>query len=136
VRKINRARKSLYLPTGINRATALLAFGIAWTFYVYSQSRPEDASLRAPRFEVAAIRPAPPTDNTPILRPTLDGISVRSCTLESLIAMAYQPPLSLYNDYPIIGLPKWANSDRFDIEAKVSGSDVAHLRELSRDQQE
>jgi uncharacterized protein (TIGR03435 family) len=34
----------------------------------------------------------------------------------------------------IVGLPNWANSERFDIEAKVAGENIAAFRKLTLDQ--
>jgi bla regulator protein blaR1 len=133
--KISRARKSPPLCAGMVGVIASLIFGTTMRAQGYSRAGSAIASSGLRRFEVAAVRPTPPGDNSPIIRPTLDGLSARSCTLGILIEAAYRPPFPLF-DYPVIGLPKWANSDRYDIEAKVDAADVARMRKLSRDQQE
>jgi uncharacterized protein (TIGR03435 family) len=50
--------------------------------------------------------------------------------LQDLIVQAYGLVLS----DQIVGLPGWANSQRFDIEAKVAGDDTAAFHKLSLDQ--
>ncbi len=90
----------------------------------------------ARQFEVASIRPSKPGNQLAILRPTLDGIRATNCTLLMLAAYAYGPTEPQLGDHGFAGAPRWADSDLFDLTAKVSDADVAILRKLNPDQRQ
>jgi len=56
-----------------------------------------------------------------------DGVRLTNLPLQDLIVQAYGLVLS----DQIVGFPGWANSERFDIEAKVAGADIAAFRKLT-----
>jgi len=59
-----------------------------------------------------------------------DGFSARCTTLWGLVFNAY--PVRPNN--PLPGLPGWANSEQFDVEAKMDGDTLAALQKLPREQ--
>lgn len=59
-----------------------------------------------------------------------DGIQIRNIPLQDFIREAY----GLNTNDQLTGIPAWANSARFDIEAKVSSADVPAFRKLTLDQ--
>ena len=59
-----------------------------------------------------------------------DGVRLSNLPVQDLIVQAY----GLVLTDQIVGLPNWANSERFDIEAKVASGDVAAFRKLTLDQ--
>jgi uncharacterized protein (TIGR03435 family) len=59
-----------------------------------------------------------------------DSYAARNVSLENLIAYAYD----LQSTDLISGLPGWAKSARFDIEAKMDADTVAELKKMSRDE--
>jgi uncharacterized protein (TIGR03435 family) len=59
-----------------------------------------------------------------------DGVRLSNLPVQDLIVQAY----GLVLTDQIVGLPGWTNSQRFDIEAKVAGSDMAAFRKLKLDQ--
>jgi uncharacterized protein (TIGR03435 family) len=69
-----------------------------------------------PQFDVAVITPSKPDER---MRFRIDGgqMDMGATTLKFLIAFAWD--FSPNNDEALIGAPKWLNSDRFDILAKV-----------------
>jgi len=69
-----------------------------------------------PQFDVAVIKPSKPGRNTDI---GLDGgnLDARNATLKTLIAFAWD--LSENGREELVGAPKWLDSDRFDIQAKL-----------------
>jgi len=87
-----------------------------------------------PQFEVASIRPSKPGNESAVLRPTLDGIRATNCTLLNFAAFAYGPTEPQLGDHGFAGAPKWADSDRYDLLAKVSDADAEDLRKLGPDQ--
>jgi uncharacterized protein (TIGR03435 family) len=94
----------------------------------------------------------PPPAAAPVKLPTFDVISVKVNNSGSRnISMGSSPdglhgtnvPAQLifkqafafaFNDSLIFGAPAWAQTTRFDIDAKVSGSDVAAFKALTNDQ--
>jgi uncharacterized protein (TIGR03435 family) len=61
-----------------------------------------------------------------------DGIRASNAPVIMLIREAYG--LRNSNNDQIQGVPGWAKSDRYDIEAKVNGANVAEFAKLSREQ--
>jgi uncharacterized protein (TIGR03435 family) len=68
-----------------------------------------------PAFDVASIRPNTSERGIPFIAPPPDGINVVNRPLESLVRSAYGMPF-----FRIIGMPAWANEERFDIVAKAA----------------
>ena len=68
----------------------------------------------APAFEVVSIKAS--TENGRQDKTTPGTIFERGETLKDLIAVAFG-----VKDYQVMGGPKWADSDRYDIVAKASG---------------
>lgn len=82
------------------------------------------------QFEVVSIRPSRPGNQPPILRPTLDGIRATNCTLLMFAAFAYGPTEPRLGNHGFTGAPGWADTDLFDLSAKVSDADAEILRKL------
>ncbi len=97
------------------------------------RAQPADAAVSFSSFEVASIRPSKPGDESPEIWAKADGMRIRACTLWDIIEWAYG--IHRYGDHPIVGLPRWAGVDRFDIEAKVTEADAAELRKLNSEEQ-
>jgi uncharacterized protein (TIGR03435 family) len=68
-------------------------------------------------FEVAIIKPSPP-DANPGGRMDGSQISLQAITLKSLMTIAWN--LNPNDSDGLVGAPKWLDSDKFDIIAKVS----------------
>jgi uncharacterized protein (TIGR03435 family) len=76
-------------------------------------------NLAAARFEVASVKPANPDQRPMVGILYTGGSQIKSGgTLRQLIAMALQIPPNIGGDM-VIGLPKSADSQRWDITAKV-----------------
>lgn len=73
-------------------------------------------ALPPPQFDVAVIKPGKPDSQ---LRGRIRGgeVNVQGATLRFLITFAWD--LSPNDDEVLVGAPKWLDSDRFDIQAKV-----------------
>jgi uncharacterized protein (TIGR03435 family) len=87
------------------------------------------AASNPPKFEyeVVSVRPSDPNCGGMSIRGGLDRFSARCTTLWGLIFNAYplRPNLTLP------GLPGWANSAPFDVEAKMDDATFAALKKLS-----
>ena len=68
-------------------------------------------------FEVASIKPSAPDAAGMYMRPQPGGLRLEGATLKNLIEYAYA-----VRGFAISGGPAWANSDRFDVDARVGGS--------------
>ncbi|HEV2324070.1 MAG TPA: TIGR03435 family protein [Terracidiphilus sp.] len=84
-----------------------------------------------PQFEVAAIKPHKQEgmQMRAGFRLTPDGVSMFGVPLSMLMSQAFGLPESR-----ILNEPEWANSDRYDIEAKVAPSEAPKLEKLTQQQ--
>jgi uncharacterized protein (TIGR03435 family) len=89
-----------------------------------------DGVTRPLQFDVVSVKLHNPDNRESRMQLTPDGVRLSNLPLQDLIVQAYGLVLS----DQIVGLPNWANSQRFDIEAKVASGDVAAFRKLSLDQ--
>ena len=89
-------------------------------------------STEAPAFDVASIRPNNNSGCRPDLRYRADGIHATCVTLQQLIWNASCS--RRFGDHPIEGAPKWADSARFDVEAKVVGPEAESLQKVDGQQ--
>jgi len=94
-----------------------------------SQSTAPGSSAKPdlPKFEVATIKPAAPSDNG-MLRFTPDGISIQGIPMKMLLRECFG-----VEDDRILGEPNWVKN-RFDIEAKVDAEDAPKLKDMKFDQ--
>jgi uncharacterized protein (TIGR03435 family) len=92
---------------------------------------PQSTDVAASRmaFEVVAIKPDKSESGRLIFTNTPDGFEATGFTAQMLIRAAYG-----YDDDRISGGPKWLNSDRYEIKAKIAESDVPALARLGPDQ--
>ena len=89
-------------------------------------SVPDTESNDAPRFDVISVKPDKNPDAISHARLDADGLAAENVTVHMLLMESYQ-----LNEDQLLGEPSWAKTDRFDIEAKVAGPDVAKLAKLS-----
>jgi uncharacterized protein (TIGR03435 family) len=91
--------------------------------------------VKLPEWDVVSIKRAGPSEprimDQPIDLP--DGIRATNNTLVELIRTAYGPFKFPTADW-ISGLPDWAKSQGFDIQAKVAPEDVTAFRNLNPEQ--
>ncbi len=81
-------------------------------------------------FEVASIRPS--KANYMSTRPRADGMSIAGATLWQLVFSAYNVSgvSRISKDYQVTGLPGWARTDLFDIEAKMDEETLSASQKL------
>jgi uncharacterized protein (TIGR03435 family) len=87
---------------------------------------PPDLARRMPplppaQFEVAVIRPSG-ANSQDRSEPCGDQVNLKSQTLKQLIDSAWN--LNQYDPDAIVGAPKWLDTDRFDIHAKLASDDA------------
>src|SRR5215472_8965480 len=104
----------------LRRGVACFAFLAGAVFAQSVASRPDFTE-----FEVASIKPAPLSATGRWIRMlSANEFAARNHTVRTLIAAAYD-----LNPQAVIGGPSWAESDRYDILAKTSGSARPNLNE-------
>ncbi len=87
------------------------------------------AAVTVPAFEVVSIKLDKSGGGMIRVRQTPDGYSATNISLKMLLDAAY----GIREDL-ISGAPGWADSARFDVDAKVAGADVDALKKLTREQ--
>jgi len=83
---------------------------------------------RRPHFEVATIKLGQSKSGYPKVQAMADGMRGTNFTVLGLIGNAYH--LNSFEMDHVSGLPEWARSDRYDVNAKVLGSDADELHKL------
>ncbi len=113
---------------------ALLAIAVPITFGVFnatpSRAQSNDVTIIQPArsFETVSVKPSTrPADGPTKLMMNLDDGSfvARGVALQTLIKLAYH-----VQDPQLSGGPDWLNTEKFDIDAKMSAADAAELRKL------
>jgi len=90
---------------------------------------PGAAPVQVPALDVVSVKPDKTNGGMMRLMFTGDGLSVTNVPVHMLLTESYA-----LNDDQILAEPAWAKADRFDVEAKVAGPDVATLSKLTFDQ--
>jgi len=95
-----------------------------------------DPSIKVPSFDVISVKPAragsgPGMGMAMGVRIMPDGFTASNLPAHFLLMQGFK-----VNDNQITGEPGWLKTDRWDIEAKVAGEDVATLSKLTFDQRQ
>lgn len=92
-----------------------------------------------PAFDVATIKPIPadgrPTHGWVGVQIHPDGMEAAYLNLPELLCSAYGYK-NLRFDGQVTGLPNWAVTQKYDIVAKMSATDISTFQKLSNDEQE
>jgi len=130
--KLDFARK-LLLTTAALLAIALpIAFGVLHATPGQAQSSDVTTTQPVRSFETVSIKPCtrPAGGPTQLMMNLDDGSFVaRGVTLQTLIKVAYDH----LQDSQLAGGPDWLNTQKYDIDAKMSAADIADLRKLPRE---
>jgi uncharacterized protein (TIGR03435 family) len=92
----------------------------------------------AAAFEVVSVKPVPPGARISMMgmRSTPDGIQCESITLTMLVRAAYGGFMKLPSDDSVSGLPDWAKTGSYSVDARMSEAQAAEFKGLSKDEQE
>jgi uncharacterized protein (TIGR03435 family) len=104
--------------------------GVVSTTLARAQSPVQATTAAAPAFEyeVASVKLNRSGGGNVSSRSSDDGLTITNFPLSRLIQQAFGVP-----DYQISGAPAWANSESYDINAKMEGSVADALKKLSPD---
>lgn len=127
--ELDLGKKLLLVVAGAMAVAGPVVFGLIREPQSIAGSQDTTASAKLPAYEVASIKPDKSGTGMMMLRYTPVGLSARNIPLGELIRGAYKVEAK-----QVLGAPGWLNSERYDIEAKVSTSDTDALHNLSPDQ--
>lgn len=135
--KTNRIAQLFTRPGASEALFAALIFAGLPASTSHSQTRQDPAaaspSARVPspiQFDVVSVKMHDPENRDSRMQLLPDGVRLSNLPVQDLIVQAY----GLVLTDQIVGLPNWTNSQRFDIEAKVAGNDIAAFHKLTLDQ--
>jgi uncharacterized protein (TIGR03435 family) len=106
----------------------LLLFAACCTRIASAQAN-TPPTVPTPTYDVTTIKPHKPDDNRSMTRWQSATYEATNTSLKGLIASAYDVRMWL-----IFGLPPWAESARYDIQAKISDGDPSALKKLTSEQ--
>ena len=116
---------------GLALLTALVLVALATATSTQAQA-PAATSIQPPSFDVISVKPNKTSIGSHgliITEFTTDGFRGTNVPVHTLLLQAYG-----LHEGESFGEPAWANSEVFDIEAKVAGPDVAAFSKLDSDQ--
>ena len=90
-------------------------------------SSPSTTPSSVPTFDVATIKPHTGTVTMTGVMSTADGLNGSAATLSMLVEFAY----GLRSEDQVSGGPDWANTDHFDVQARMGEADIAAMATLS-----
>ena len=123
LQKLDFKRKLLLALIGSMAIAGPVVFGLVDTPRIEAQSDSVDAAPKVPEFDVASIRLNKYGDSGERFAFTANGFTATDIFLTVLIKLAY----GVEQDQ-IVGLPGLIKSQRYDIAAKVLGSDLGKLK--------
>lgn len=85
------------------------------------------ATAKAPSYEIVSIKPSNPKSRTIALSYLPEGLDSINLPLQPLVKDAYGLDL----DSQISGLPRWASSERYDVQARVDANTAEAWKKLS-----
>jgi uncharacterized protein (TIGR03435 family) len=127
--KLDLSRKLLLIAAGLMTITVPVLSGFAHATQDHAESQADDGAAKLPAFEVSTVKPMNSADGRMRIMLTPDGVSYTGVPLQELLRDAFG-----VEDDRILGAPSWVKTDRLEIEAKVSASDVPKLKDLKYDQ--
>jgi uncharacterized protein (TIGR03435 family) len=130
VRELNLRGGSLVLVAALVAigAPSALGQGIVATQGIIA-SPAAGADVKVPEFDVVSVKQDKSGTGMMRLMSRPDGYSATNVSAKLLIQVAY----GIREDL-ISGAPGWADTARFDFDAKVAGTDVDNLKKLSQEQ--
>jgi uncharacterized protein (TIGR03435 family) len=129
VRKLSFCRRLVLLGAGSLGVFATSVLGQTNAAPVGAARADVTADVEVPAFDVVSVKPNKSDSGMVRIMAKPDGYSASNVSLKMLIQSAYGIRQDL-----ISGAPSWADSARFDIDAKVAGPDVDALQKLSPEQ--
>jgi uncharacterized protein (TIGR03435 family) len=129
MRKLDLGKKLLLGSAALTAIAVPLAFGLAHA--APGRNRVQSPSTLSFKYEVASVKPTKSDPGSHHTRTADDEYNASNVTLVRLIRQAYGLELALReDDGRVVGAPGWADSDSYDIDAKMEASMADALRKL------
>ena len=128
-RKTDLSRKPLLITAGLVALAVPILSGIVNAKQSQAESQAQNTPAAALVYDVASIKPNRDADEIVRITYAPDGFTATGVTLQMLIRSAYD-----VQDYQISGAPKWVNSEKYNVEAKLDPLAAEQLRKLVFDQ--
>src|SRR6266849_33405 len=132
LRKFGFSGKLLRVAIGVAVVAGPIIFGLLHVPQIQAQSAsaaPTPSTL--PSFDVASIKPDHSDSRRQKFSFDINSLTGSGLTLQSLIEFAYN-----VKDFQIHGGPGWANSETFEVQAKIDAATVEALNKLPRAQRQ
>jgi len=129
VSKLNFRRRLLFQVAGSMVVAGPSVLGQTSVAPAGAASPNATEDVKVPVFDVVSVKPNKSDSGMVRIMPKPDGYSASNVSLKMLIQSAY----GIREDL-VSGAPSWADSARFDIDAKVAGPDVDALKKLGQEQ--
>lgn len=130
--KLGFSKKLLLAAIGAVTIAGPVIFGLLHAPQVRAQS-PQTSSATSGTtsfsYEVASIKPNKADDGRIMFRNAPDGFTANGATLKFLIEFAYN-----LKDFQVSGAPGWAESEKYDIDAKMDEATIEAFKKLTREQ--
>lgn len=113
--------------------SAALAVSVIFTLvnaWMIRGQSPPTSDVAPPSFEVASIKPDHSGAQQIMIMFRPGTFTTKGTTVKLLITIAYG-----VKEFQVSGGPGWINTDRFDVDAKMSDTEVEYLNKLPSDQQ-
>jgi uncharacterized protein (TIGR03435 family) len=88
------------------------------------------AEVKEFRYEVVSIHPNKSGATASMIGAPGNAYRMTNTPLDTLVRNAYM----VWQENELIGLPKWAESDRYDVQAKMDDETAEALKKLSKDE--
>jgi bla regulator protein blaR1 len=121
-------KKLLLATAGAVALSFPIVFGLLHATRTWAQAVGVSPKV-LPKFEVATVKPSLPGGTMVMTKFTPDGIQIRNSPLTMIIQLATGQLAA--TDDAIIGAPSWVKTEKYDIDAKVSESDIPKMDKLS-----
>lgn len=125
LRSLKRGEVLLLLASGLSFAIPINVLGQATAASGETPAPTVNRDAKLPVFDVVSIKPNKSGGGMVRSMTKPDGYAATNISLKMLIQFAYG-----IREDQISGAPGWADSDRYDIDAKVAGHDVADLEKM------
>jgi uncharacterized protein (TIGR03435 family) len=115
-------------------AVAVLTLGAGCA--MAQATHPPDQGATFAAYDVVSVKPSN-TDGQRVfgVRPLADGIDAPAVTVGLLVQQAYGSPLMPQIPVPVTGLPNWAESDHYSVQAKMSADQAEAFAKLNVSEQ-
>lgn len=129
--KLGFSKKLLLAAIGAVTIAGPVIFGLLHAPQVRAQSSQTSSATSGASFsyEVASIKPSKVDDGRIMFRITPDGFTANGITPKFLIEFAYD-----LKDFQVSGAPGWAESEKYDIDAKMDEATIEAFKKLTREQ--